>query len=421
MAFVTARPLFSCLVLLDLNGTLVYRSLVPLPDVRCAFKGRNGKYVYPRRGANELVEGLSVRGFTVCVLSSMAERNVDEAIDRTMSEGARGALAARLSGDRYNRPDPHGVAAHDTVRDMDAVWARFPDFSARNTVLVDNEARKFEKAPRCGVVIPEMGAAERSYGGVSVLTNLLAYFGVMADAAPIDVQDWMEAHPLDLGNEVAEVTTTSWTDTTALEVEASIVRMARMSIGAPNMNTNTSPSHPNFLSPTAAPRGVGVGGSRSSPGGSASGSPDTRGLSVHFVCIEDGRFTFYSQRGMIFVRGPVNVPFRLDARMDYHRLLDSAKEAGVELEITMGASPSPHGVVQSPVTTTMTSPNPNYPNPSPNANVHLSGIALSPLSNARRLTDARPLANALFARLVPASVTIAIPSPLAKDPETIET
>ena len=380
---ISHRPLFHCLVLLDLNGTLIYRTLQPVPNTRCAFKGRNGKFVYPRHGANELVEGLSARGYTVCVLSSMAEHNVNEAIDRTMSTSARAALTARLCGSVYNRRDPHGVADHDTIRDMDAVWARFPNFSARNTILVDNEARKFEAAPRCGIVIPEMGPsdfkAERLWrpvnevaggggggcggsGGANVgaLSDLLTYLSLMADEAPTDVQDWMEKQPLELSlslssknnnnflptSPVATITTTTTTTTTTTptaattdvaDVAVSPIDGSELaaSINRMSLHDDDGTSKPHFpTSPLATERGESISTSGSGVRSSPNANSPSRGLSLNFVCIEDGRFTFFSDRGNIFVRGPVTIPFRLDARMDYQRLLDAAKEAGVELDIS---------------------------------------------------------------------------------------
>jgi hypothetical protein len=383
-ASISHRPLFSCLVLLDLNGTLVYRTLQPVPDARCAFKGRNGKFVYPRHGANELVEGLSARGYTVCVLSSMAERNVNEAIDRTMSASARAALTARLCGSVYNRADPHGVAEYDTIRNMDAVWARFPAFSARNTVLVDNEARKFEAAPRCGIVIPEMGpsdfkaelllcrpplavnggvsamAAAAGAGSGGALSDLLTYLSIMAEEAPSDVQDWMETQPFELlptqnnnnnnnTNNIfipssptmvaaAATTAAAAADAAALSPDSSggalIASINRLSLHddtpAPTSPIAKTVSNNN----TTHSSGGGGGGARSPP---PNVNSPARGLSLQFICIEDGRFTFFGDRGNIFVRGPVTVPFRLDARMDYQRLLDAAKEAGVELDISVGS------------------------------------------------------------------------------------
>ena len=378
-ASISHRPLFSCLVLLDLNGTLVYRTLQPVPDARSAFKGRNGKFVYPRHGANELVEGLSARGYTVCVLSSMAERNVNEAIDRTMSASARAALTARLCGSVYNRPDPHGVAEYDTIRNMDAVWARFPAFSARNTVLVDNEARKFEAAPRCGIVIPEMGPSDfkaelllcrpppavnggaaamavAGGGGGGALSDLLTYLSGMADKAPSDVQDWMETHPFELlptqnnnntnnifipsSPTMAAATRAAAADVAALSPDGSgalVASINRLSLHD-DTPAPTSPIAKTEMSSnnTTNSRGGGGGAQARSPPPPNVNSP-ARGLSLQFICIEDGRFTFFSDRGNIFVRGPVTVPFRLDARMDYQRLLDAAKEAGVELDISLGS------------------------------------------------------------------------------------
>ncbi len=40
------------------------------------------------------------------------------------------------------------------------VWEALPGFGPENTLLLDNEARKFKDTPRNGVVVPEFGPAE---------------------------------------------------------------------------------------------------------------------------------------------------------------------------------------------------------------------------------------------------------------------
>lgn len=71
----------------------------------------------------------------------------------------------------------------DTIRDMSKVWAeeKKKGFSKKNTVLLDNESRKFQDTPRNGIVVPEYGEAEVRSRSAHTLDTLLKYFLRMAD------------------------------------------------------------------------------------------------------------------------------------------------------------------------------------------------------------------------------------------------
>lgn len=305
MASVTsnAPQPFSCLVLLDLNGTLVYRSIERVNGVKETFRGQNKKFVYKRRGVDDLILGLTKCGFTVCILSSMAIHNVTETVAKTLSPEAREAIKALLTGKTYHLKDRSaGAADHDTVRNPEAVWKAFPSFSAVNTVFVDDEARKFELAPRCGILMPQLGAnfLERDED----IPSLLKHFQLMAAEAPSDVQEWMEAHP--------------WEKSTPITTAAAAEPM---------------PPSPELARLPATPAPSAALSPFSSPSSRASPFSPTRGVSLRIVCIENGRFTLAGNRTDSTVTGPADAPFRLDAKMDYKRLLESAVAHKVELEI----------------------------------------------------------------------------------------
>jgi len=298
-------PPFSCLICLDLNGTLVYRTLEQVKSARFSFRGRNKKYVYKRRGADELILGLAKCGFTVCLLSSMASHNVREIVSRSLSADSQAVIIDRLlTGEQYHKRDTsEGAKEHDTVRDVDAVWKAFPSFFAEKTVFVDDEARKFERASRCGLVVPQLGPTNFKDRDED-LPSLLKYFENMARDSPSDVRLWMEEHPWEPPQ------ATKFSADTSLESS-----FARLAV-SPALSTAS------------------VGGSLSSPSSAFSPSSPTRGISLQFVCLEDGFFTFHGSRNNITVKGPATAPFRLDAKMDYQRLVDAAEAHGINLEIT---------------------------------------------------------------------------------------
>lgn len=54
----------------------------------------------------------------------------------------------------FNKLDPEGEEAHDTVRDMDKVWQIFGAIMGpENTLLVDNEVRKVREVPHNAAVV----------------------------------------------------------------------------------------------------------------------------------------------------------------------------------------------------------------------------------------------------------------------------
>ncbi|GFH28468.1 FCP1 homology domain-containing protein, partial [Haematococcus lacustris] len=83
-------------------------------------------------------------------------------------------LAAVLDRD-MNKADPHGKEEWDTIRDMDKVWRVFSKYDARNTILLDNEARKFCEHPDNGIVVPEFGPAEVQRRVSHTLSGVQAY------------------------------------------------------------------------------------------------------------------------------------------------------------------------------------------------------------------------------------------------------
>lgn len=76
--------------------------------------------------------------------------------------------------------------------------------------------------------------------------------------------------------------------------------------------------------------------------------PVPQGTVLHFVCVDDGRFTLSNMEHDLSVSGPTSAGLRIDHKMGYHRLLEESQQAGVELlvvykdeEYRLPASASP--------------------------------------------------------------------------------
>ena len=91
-----------------------------------------------------------------------------------------------------NKTDPNGVNEWDTVRDMEKVWETLPGYGPDNTLLLDNEARKFHETPRNGIVVPEYGPAKVKTRKKDTMTRLLKYLLKMQAESPWDVREYIE-------------------------------------------------------------------------------------------------------------------------------------------------------------------------------------------------------------------------------------
>jgi hypothetical protein len=93
-----------------------------------------------------------------------------------------------------NKPDPAGAEEWDTVRDVQKVWRHLgpADYGPENTILLDNEARKFQETPRNGIVVPEFGPREVRKRDRTTMNSLLEYLLDLGAEQPKDVREYME-------------------------------------------------------------------------------------------------------------------------------------------------------------------------------------------------------------------------------------
>lgn len=297
------------LILLDMNGTICYRLEEPVPGVPADLYVRH-KHYYARGGAHAFVKALAGSGaYDVCVYSSMMEHNVRAGLDAIFPHEVGRAIAHVLDR-RMTKPDPRGENEWDTVRDMSKVWAAHRGYGPERTILLDNEARKFQDTPRNGIVVPEFGAAEVRARKADTLKALQAYLLALARAAPTDVRAYLAANPLG-----AAAPARAKARAPDKGEDALFARMQALSLTAPTprVAAATAPA-PCNAAPTAA--------------------TVPRGTALHLVCVEGGRFVMSNPQAGISVRGPVRDAVRLQPKMDFHLLesLVGAAELRVEID-----------------------------------------------------------------------------------------
>jgi hypothetical protein len=195
------------------------------------------------------------------------------------------------------------------------------------------------------------------------LDTLLTYLLNMAEAGPDDVRNYMEAHPFDDAATAAPPPASPPAVATARaaagpgrapsrvpvpRAEASLVHVPSFelegtgpSLGSPalelmmqGMSLSSAPAPaaaPSAAAPSRAAAGEGV------PARGGQAAPTVpRGTSLSLVSVRGGAFFFMRnyERG-VEVRGPASADLFLDRRMDFHRLVREAEEAGVVLRVTV--------------------------------------------------------------------------------------
>lgn len=155
------------LVLLDLNGTLLYRATKLLPAAAPAFDqlvGERRMFYYMRPHARELVaylvtHPLAVPAFYTSMRAENALNAVNWLLDGAHLKGPRFESTALLYDRSYTQPDTEADVHWKTRRDLDAVWSCGDKvgkgFDASNTVVVDDTMSKMRHLSANVLLVPE--------------------------------------------------------------------------------------------------------------------------------------------------------------------------------------------------------------------------------------------------------------------------
>lgn len=175
------------LLLIDLNGTLCYRTDTRIENARES-SYFNRRFFYARPGINEFISALHDTGmFELAVYSSAMKHNIVAGLDAMLTTPNRTHITHVL--DRMmSKPDPAG-GEFDTIRDMDKIWNELVGFGPKRTVLLDNERGKFEKGS-VGIVVPEFEETEVLAAEEGSLDEIQRLLEDIALICPDDVGDY---------------------------------------------------------------------------------------------------------------------------------------------------------------------------------------------------------------------------------------
>ncbi|KAL5640317.1 hypothetical protein ACGC1H_007553 [Rhizoctonia solani] len=198
-----ALPSFSaakrCLLVLDLNGTLLHR--------RRTNSGHTSHvYVRPYLGAFLQYISHQSASLNVAVWSSARRANVDLMVDRAWTGQKPGIVLAREDMQLTDRQFNHNVR---TTKDLRQLWLRLAQAQAQtqsgvmhgptNTILLDDSIHKARLQPNNHLALPTYGAAQLHAdagalvsGSESVDEALIAVVGILSElrAASIPVDEW---------------------------------------------------------------------------------------------------------------------------------------------------------------------------------------------------------------------------------------
>eukprot|EP00172_Hildenbrandia_rubra_P004091 Plantae.Rhodophyta-Hildenbrandia_rubra.ctg7603.p1 GENE.Plantae.Rhodophyta-Hildenbrandia_rubra.ctg7603~~Plantae.Rhodophyta-Hildenbrandia_rubra.ctg7603.p1 ORF type:complete len:276 (-),score=46.99 Plantae.Rhodophyta-Hildenbrandia_rubra.ctg7603:686-1513(-) len=180
------------LLLIEMTGTLLYRSQEPIPGAE-GIRIRN-KYHYRRAGVLQLLDNLHRSGkYVICVYSSMNDRNLKDVVDAILPRWGRG-FDYHLD-QKYHKKDPEGEAEWQKMRDLEKVWndPRFRSFDITSTILVDSEKRTCRDTPKNVILVKKCVAEDIESGDDSVLMNLKNFLVKLVKDDPVDIRSYFAA------------------------------------------------------------------------------------------------------------------------------------------------------------------------------------------------------------------------------------
>lgn len=258
------------------------------------------KNYYKRPGIDTFVTGLhNSDHFELAIYSSMAKHNIEAAMNALLDHKSQHAIT-KILDQTMCKKDPDGDEAWDTIRDMDKVWKAMPKYGPANTILLDNEARKFKEHPRNGIIVPEFGVGEVKSRKTGTLDTLLAYL-------------------LELGKE-------------AQEGDCDDVRIYLTNNPFESFSTTATTSAALQVSPLAIPSLDALSVS------SDKGAGDDlipKGTSVNFVCNEGTKMIMKGSfpGGTLKAFVEMKDGWRVEKRIDLDRLKEEAADHGSEVKI----------------------------------------------------------------------------------------
>lgn len=194
------RPRKTYLVVFDLNGTLIdrikptdreakaaSRLLTYGPDL-CVRKYK----VYLRPKVSHLFQNLH-ESIAVATWTSAHSHTTLPIIDKIFAGQHRETCEFMWFREDCDNADNYGDK--NECKDLEKIWAKFSDFSCKNTMLVDDSVYKARKQPLNHIHIPQFAIGNPEPHQDDNLVVLCEYLNQIATTQPADIQSFLKDNP----------------------------------------------------------------------------------------------------------------------------------------------------------------------------------------------------------------------------------
>lgn len=180
------------LLLFDLDGTCCFRATKPIENAPYDFF-LTGSYIYTRPNISDFISNIKGTGMFdpfVCtsIMTPLAVKIVMAILP------AHPEMKHKLLGRDTTKTDRNSVVHLATPTDLYAIWHQFPEYNEKNTIVLDDDPRKFLEHPYNGIVVPRF--KEPEVIEQNTLFNFVQKYLVELGAAnPLDVREYIRARP----------------------------------------------------------------------------------------------------------------------------------------------------------------------------------------------------------------------------------
>ncbi|BFZ57296.1 hypothetical protein PYCC9005_004347 [Savitreella phatthalungensis] len=185
------------LLILDLNGTLIYRS---------GRYNQKDRVAHLRPGLSEFMTWALDHDFCVLIWSSATPHSVRGMCKVAFSEDVRSRLTGVWARDTLNlTPEQYGNKVQ-TYKNLQVVWdapsvRAVKAFSQRDTVIIDDSRSKVAQHPYNHIFVPEFDRHRHDAGNDDVLDQVQRYLELLSCVD--NVSAYMKQYPLEVVDEAA--------------------------------------------------------------------------------------------------------------------------------------------------------------------------------------------------------------------------
>ena len=193
------------LLLLDMNGTLIYRSKTALDSTYVHLS--NGTYYFHRPHVDKFLKFLSSHQhwIDIAFYTSMTTKNAVLGAQYLLKD----MNPIYIYDQPMNKKDPEGPNHWSMMRDLPLIWStqNSPGYghSERSTIMIDDSWAKMREHPGNVIVIPEFNESDVLLRKDDVLENLQSVLSKILEEAAIlrhradfDIREILRAHSSEL-------------------------------------------------------------------------------------------------------------------------------------------------------------------------------------------------------------------------------